>query len=61
MDSKTLLEELAAQLSYKEVAKLLTDRLELEGRLAELQREFRIVDEACEFWKDTALDMGYPE
>lgn len=27
----------------------------------ELEREFRILDEACDFWKQTAIDLGYKE
>ena len=32
------------------------------GKLViELQREFDIVDSACEFWKETAIELGYEE
>jgi hypothetical protein len=34
---------------------------ELQAQLTELQREFDILDNACDFWKDTAIELGYKE
>jgi hypothetical protein len=33
----------------------------LTAELAELQREFDIVDSAAEFWKEEAITLGYEE
>ena len=32
-----------------------------EDELAELSREFDILEGACDFWKETAIDLGYEE
>jgi hypothetical protein len=33
----------------------------LERRLKEVEREFDIVDSACDFWKQEAINRGYKE
>ena len=35
--------------------------IKAQKELDTLQREFDIVDSACSFWKDTAIDLGYEE
>lgn len=52
-------------LLYAEVERLRTandeaDKILADG-VAELQREFDIVDSACDFWKQTAIELGYEE
>ena len=37
------------------------EKQRLYDRLAELTREFDIVDSACDFWKQEAIDRGYDE
>jgi hypothetical protein len=37
-----------------------TDR-DLAADVARLQREFEILDSACDFWHDTAMQLGYEE
>ena len=34
---------------------------QLLERIEVLEREFDIVDNAAEFWKDTAIDLGYDD
>ena len=34
---------------------------ELEAEAAETMREWDILESACEFWHDTALELGYDE
>ena len=36
-------------------------RNKLEAEAAEHKREWDILEGACTFWKDTAIDLGYTE
>lgn len=44
-----------------EVGRLHRKLEEKEAQLDEVHREFRIVDEACAFWKEQAIELGYDE
>ena len=43
------------------VSELQAENDRLRATIDELSREFEILDSACDFWKQEAIDRGYEE
>ena len=48
-------------ITEQRIRELEAQNAKLKTQLSTLQREFDIVDSACDFWKQTAIELGYEE